>query len=165
MRWTSEEDAWIVNNYPALGIQEGFEQFQKTFGKRHTLESFKTRRRDLGVHVTPKRWREACQNNGKRENVPIGTITTRGRGENYIKVSKGTDGWIPLKKHILGKTKLNEMIVHLDGNKSNDDADNLMVIERTVGAAMTGNKFWSANPIITKTAILCCQLERALDEM
>ena len=163
-RYTKEEDEWILKNYPALGAKIAFSEFQKVFGNRHTLESFKSRRRDLKIHVTEERWREACLNNGQRSNVPVGTIVKRGRGENWIKVSDGTKGWIPLKQHLVGKQPEGMGIVHLDGNKSNDSIDNLAVINRKVSARMSHNKFWSENAVITATAIKCCELESLLND-
>ena len=163
-RYTKEEDEWILQNYPTMGAKTAFSEFQKIFGNRHTIESFKSRRRDLKIHVTEERWREACLNNGRRYNVPVGTIARRGRGENWIKVEDGTNGWIPLKRYFLGKQERGMNIVHLNRNKSDDSIENLAVINRKVNARMTHNKFWSENATITKTAIRCCELESLLND-
>ena len=163
-RYTKEMDEWLMENYPHLGAKECFRQFCEYFNVTKGFQGFKSHINELGLGVTEQRWREACLNNGYRENAPIGTITCRGRNNNMIKVAPGTDGWIPLPHYLLGKPKKNEMVVHLDGDSSNDDLENLMLINRKVGAKMTGNDFWKEEPILTKTAIICCQLECELEE-
>lgn len=160
-RWTKDEDEVIRKVYADIGMKETYRILCETCGNRHSWESFRTRIYDLNLNVTKERWKEACQNNGKHPNVPVGTIVTRGRGENWIKVSDGTKGWMPYKTYLLGKQKGN--IVHLDGNKANDDVENLAVVDRKTGARMTAYKFWNENPIITKTAIMACQLETLVE--
>ena len=162
-RWTAYEDEWLRNNHPVLGHKKGFEEFCKVFGDRHPLSAYMTRTSELGIKVTAERWREACQNNGKHENAPIGTIQKRGRGQNWIKVSKGTDGWVPYAQYLM-KPKSDEIVVHIDGDKSNDDISNLRIIKRSVCARMSKQRFWSEEPIITETGIICCELEQALYE-
>jgi len=160
-RYTPEEDEWIKANYSMLGAEESLKRLSEKFGDRHTIQSFKSRCTDLGLKVTKKRWREACLNNGKHENVPIGTIQKRGRGHNWIKVGKGCEGWIPLTQHLLECPK-GSIIIHLDGNKANDNLDNLRIVNRSISSRMSGWRMWSQNPIITETGIKCCELQEAL---
>lgn len=162
-RFTKEEDSWIIANYPHKGIEVGYPEFIKVFGNVHTRESYISRAKDLGVKVTDARWRQACKNNGYRDNVPIGTIQKRGRGHNWIKIGDGTEGWIPLTQYLLGNNK-DKVIIHLDGNKTNDSLDNLRVVSRQVLARMSKQRFWSENSVITETGILCCELQQLLSE-
>ena len=162
-RFTAAEDEWIIENYPHLGIEHGYPAFCEIFGSHHPRYAFITRAQDLGVKVTAERWRKACMNNGQHDNAPVGTIAKRGRGQNWIKTGKGTEGWMPLAQYLLGDNQ-NKIIIHLDGNKANDDLSNLRVISKAVCARMSKNKFWSSNPIITETGVLCCELQQLLCE-
>lgn len=161
-RWTSGEDDLIRSIYPNVGMKATYDELCKVFGERHPWESFRTRIYDLHLNVTHERWEEACKNNGTRTNVPVGTVVKRGRGENWIKVADGTDGWIPLKRHLLGEQGKGMNIVHLDGDKANDDIDNLMAVNREVCALMARNGFWSENREVTRTGIMWCELVQAM---
>lgn len=162
-RYTPDEDDWLMANYPHMGCKTAFNELNRIFGKAHAFKGFMTHICDLGLKVTDDRWRKACQNNGTHENDPIGTIRKRGRGQNWIKVAEGTSGWIPLTQYLLGeKSGEGMIIVHLDGNKANDDLSNLRVISKAVAARMSRHGFWSEEPIITETGIMCCKLQEAL---
>lgn len=160
-RYTTEEDEWIIRHYSELGASETFKKLCERFGNRHGYQGFKTRCSELGLKVTEKRWREACLNNGARENVPIGTIQKRGRGQNWIKVGGGCEGWIPLTQYLL-ECPEGSIIIHLDGNKANDNLDNLRIVNRSISSRMSRWRMWSQNPIITETGIRCCELQDAL---
>lgn len=162
-RYTLEEDEWIKANYPALGATEAFKRLCERFGNRHTIESFRSRRRDLGVNIPKDKVNKLRRENHEYNNVAIGTIVKRGRGQNWIKVGEGTEGWMPLTKYLCDVPE-GYNIVHLDGDKANDDITNLRVVSKQVTARMTHNRFWSSNPIITETGILCCELQEALDK-
>lgn len=157
-RWTAEEDNWLIANHPHLGHELGYPAFCEVFGERHPLSSYRTRTKELHLHVTPERWRSACKNNGNRDNVPVGTLKVRGRGQVWVKVADGTAGWMPLAQAIM-RPRPGEIVVHLDGDKENNDPDNLMAVSRSVLARMSRQHFWSEDPNITKTGILCCELE------
>lgn len=158
-RYTAEMDAWLLENYPHLGARESYKQLCEKFNVTKGYQGFLSHLQEIGAYVTEKRWRESCKNNGHRENVPVGTICLRGRGENYIKVGKGSDGWMRLSHYRIGKPEKGKYVIHLDGNKANDEIDNLKIINQTVMGLMTGNNFWSEDPVLNKTAVLCCELE------
>ena len=162
-RWTPIEDEWLKSHHPHLGHKEGYKRFCEVFGERHPLSAYRTRTSELGIKVTQERWREACKDNGKHDNVPVGTIKTRGRGHNWIKVSDGTDGWVPLSTYLINP-KDGNIVIHLDGNKANDAIDNLVEVSRSICARMSKQNFWNEEPIITKTGIACCELQQALYE-
>lgn len=58
----------------------------------------------------------------------------------------------------------NQVIVHIDGNKNNNDPDNLFIASRSTLGRMLKNQFWSDNPTITKTGLICCELEELLNK-
>jgi hypothetical protein len=160
-RFTQEENEWIMQNYPSLGAEKTLKGLCERFGNRHTIKSLQTQCKYLSLNVTEQRWREACLNNGHHENVPIGTVQKRGRGQNWIKVGKGCEGWIPLTQHLLDCPE-GSIIVHLDGNKANDSLENLRIVKRSINSRMVAWRMYSENPIITETGIRCCELQEAL---
>ncbi|MBR3243035.1 MAG: HNH endonuclease [Parasporobacterium sp.] len=159
-RYTPEQDKWLAENYPHMGAEKAHKAFEETFGIKKGLQGFKTHCNDLGLHVTDKRWREACQNNGHHEGMPIGAIRKRSRG---VVFTKTEDGWKPLCHTLVGDIPKGHFVVHLDKDTTNNEKENLAVISRKVGARMTVNKFWSDNAELTKTGVLCCELEEALE--
>lgn len=161
--YSREENEWLKEIYPTTGARETYAQFQIIFNRCPGWAGFKSHLSDLNLKVTKQRWRVACLNNGYHPNVPIGTIVTRGRGENWIKVSDGTNGWIPLKKHRIGNVPRGGMIIHLDGDKANDNAENLMVVDAKTSARLTGCDMWSKNAELTRTAIIWSNLVDALE--
>lgn len=160
-KYTQIEDEWIKANYSILGAEKAFRGLCERFGDRHTMSSFRTRVHDLGITMPEERRFELRSENHKYENVPIGTIAKRGRGHNWIKVGEGTEGWKPLTQHLLDIPD-GMIAIHLDGNKANDNPDNLRIVSRAVAVRMSRNKFWSKEPIITETGIACCELQEAL---
>lgn len=161
--WTEQEDLWIIENHPHLGHKLGYAEFCKIFGDRHPVSAYKTRTSELKVKVTPERWRNACKNNGQHDNVPVGTIKKRGRGQNWIKVSDGTDGWVPLARYLM-KPNCNQIVVHINGDKSDDRLENLRLIERKISARMSKQNMWSECSEITETALILCELQQCLKE-
>ena len=162
--YTKEENEWLKEVYPTTGARETYLRFQERFSRRPGWAGFKSHLTDLNLKVTEQRWRKACLNNGKHPNAPIGTIVTRGRGENWIKVSAGTDGWIPLKKYLIGDVPKGKMIIHLDRNKANDDISNLMVVDIKTSARLTGCDMWFENAELTRTAAIWSELVNTLEE-
>lgn len=160
-RYTAEQDKWLVENYPDMGAKEAHRAFEERFGIRKGLQGFKTHCNDLGLHVTEKRWKEACLDNGHHEGMPIGAVRKRSRG---VVFTKTEDGWKPLCQTVVGEIPKTHFVVHLDNDPDNNDESNLAVISRKTGARMSVNKFWSEDPELTKAGILCCELEGRLKE-
>ena len=170
--YTPEQDDWLRENYPHMGASEAYQVFCETFGVMKGYQGFKTHITDLGLKVSAQRQYEADQNNGRRENVPIGTIGIRTHKQRngkivqdkWIKTGEGTAGWMPLSHYIMGKPQKGQRIIHLDGDNLNDDPDNLAVIDLSMCAMMTGNGFWSDDPHITKTALKWCELKMTINK-
>lgn len=170
-RYTQEQDDWLRENYPALGASESYVRFGETFGVKKGFEGFKSHITELGLKVSAKRQYEADQDNGNRENVPLGTVGIRNHKQrngkvvqlNWIKIGKGTAGWIPLAQYI-AKPDKGQRVVHLDGNSLNDDPKNLVAVDNVTTAMMTGNRFWSDDPNITSAGLTWCELRKTLEE-
>ena len=158
-RYTKEQDDWLRDNYPHLGARETQKRFLEKFGIKRGLCGIRTRCRDLGLTETPERKAEWRAENGKKHSVAIGSTHISEGGVQFIKTESG---WRRMSHEIMGAVDKNSNIVHLDGNKLNNVRDNLMAISKQDSAKMAAYKFWSDNPVVTKTGILCCQLESAL---
>ena len=161
-RYKSEHDEWIREHYPDLGGRETFKQFCEHFGITKGYEGFKSHVKELGLRVTEERQREADANNGRHDNLPIGTVRSRCR-QDFIKVGDGMEGWIPLSHYIAGAPNKGYMVVHLDRDIRNNAPDNLVTIHRRVSSSMAGFDMWSENPTINKTAIMTCELKEVME--
>jgi hypothetical protein len=91
--------------------------------------------------------------------VEIGTISS---GTYSTPAIRTENGWERIDRQIVGKLKDDEVIIHLDMDKNNNDPKNLMVVKKSITSQMAKNHFWSDNAEITKTGVLWCQLSAAL---
>lgn len=156
--FTKEEIEWLEENYPEMGAELATDGFNKKFCKHKTLNSIKTYVSKIGLTVTEERQKVVDRDIQNRKE--IGEVVYR-KGIPFIKQDDGS--WIPKKYIVAGMPKKNEIVVNLDGDKENCSIENLMIIHRRISAKMSINKFWSENRDITKTGILACQLEDALN--
>ena len=159
--YTPEQDEWIRENYPNKGCAACYEEFQKLFGVEKGYCGFRSHVTDLGLRVTKERQKIADANNGNHEKKPNGSVRKNARGQWFI---KRNGKWIPMARDAVSEIPKGHTVVHLDGNLDNNSVDNLAVVSRKTIARMTHNHFWSKDPVITKTGILCCELENALAE-
>ena len=74
------------------------------------------------------------------------------------------EGWIPLSHYVAGVPERGQMVVHLDRNIRNNDRENVMIVNKSASAMMTGCRMWSENPCITKTGIMACELKLLIDD-
>lgn len=162
-RYKPEHDEWLREHYAELGAKEAFEQFCKHFGITKGFEGFKSHIKELGLYCTKEQTVSRIQANRSDQNVPIGTVR-RGCREDFIKVGKGTEGWMPMSHYVAGKPKRGQMVVHLDRDIRNNEKDNLMIVGRSASAMMTGSDMWSENPVINKTGIMACELKVLIDD-
>lgn len=157
--YSDEQLEWLKENYPKLGRVKATKAFNELFNESRTTSAIRKRCIEMNLKVTCDRLRDrAIENTGRYKEV--GELGTGGNGDPYIKTD---EGWIPVKYAVAGKQE-GKILVHLDGNKHNNSKENLAFITRKVSARMIKNKFWSENPEITKTGIICCELEQSLKE-
>jgi len=152
--YSEEQLEWLKENYPKLGRIKAAKIFNEKFSENKSAWAIKNMCQRMGLRVTEERHSEiAIENSGRYH--PVGAVRPMAHGEPYVKTE---DGWVPVKEQVMGKQK-GKILVFLDGNQNNVEKNNLMFITRAVSARMTKNEFWSENPEITKTGILCCELE------
>lgn len=155
--YSDEQIEWLKENYPKLGRVEATKRFNEKFHEKRSTAAIKKMGHTLGLHVTKERRKQVPIENSGRFHE-IGTVREGANKELYVKTETG---WKPLKYTICEK-KPGKNLVYLDGNKNNVNENNLMYITRAVSARMIKNKFWSEDPEITRTGIICCELEQAL---
>ena len=156
-KYTEAEDCFLKENYPKYGYLKTAELFNNRFSTR-TPKAIQGRCKALGLSINEERKVELKKEIGASNYrvVPIGTISSGLYGTPAI---KNINGWERLDKKISGS---GEIVVHLDGNKENNEPRNLMTISKWVKARMAYYSFWSEDPEINRTAILWCQLDEAL---
>lgn len=170
--WTAEEDQFLIENYPDLGARRCSAQILKKFGKERSAKSIYSRIKDLYnkgiisnvIHVSEKRYAEAKCENGNHDHSPIGTIVERQRGILFIKYKSGADGWMPLRRYIVGDEASDKVVIHLNNDKSDCRPENLACIDRTVMMRLNRYHLLSENAEITKTSIMLCELMKAMQQ-
>ena len=158
--YSKEQERWLIENYPHLGIKKCTKEFNRIFNDSRSNGAIKIRCLQLGVKTTEERRKErAIENTGRYH--AVGAIIKKTHGEPYIKCEDGK--WRRLKDIVYGYKPKGYLIVHLDGDVNNYEKDNLLAIPRSISARMTANNFWSDFSEVTKTGIICCELEEAID--
>lgn len=167
-RYTPQQVQFLRDYYPDHVAAATAAEFSRLFGIPRSKDHIRWYVEKLGIKVSRERLLEVKKQNvgknGRTNNigktVPVGTIrvTKKTGGEPYIKTETG---WVMLKKYLVDCPE-GMHIVHLDGDVTNCDPDNLMAIDPDVHARMAVNHFWSDNPELTRTGIECCKLESTL---
>lgn len=163
-KYSKEHDAFLRKCYPVYGNQKTTEMFNEHFGTNRSFRAISRRCiSNLHLKVNEKRLTEARKESGLKgyKYQPIGAISSKTYGTPAVKTE---EGWKRLDRMTIGDVKDDEIIVHLDMNKENNDPENLMVIKKSITVRMAKNHFWSEHPEITKTGILWCQLDEALEK-
>jgi hypothetical protein len=156
--YTDEQLEWLRVNYPRLGRVKCQKEFNAMFNEDRSIQGLRVMCTKMGLTVTKERRKEtAIENTGRC--YPIGAVIKKAHDEPYIKTEHG---WKRLKDMAYGSKPKGYVIAHLDQNVDNYSRDNLVAISRSVHIRMAHNKFWSKDPEITKTGILCCELEQML---
>ena len=159
-KWTREEDDFLRRFYPNNGIVKTHNAFKSMYDGNISMRGVEHRVQFLGLNVTERRKKDLANASSKRmhvihetynKKVDVGTINTE---SGWIKTD---DGWKRLG-NILGVPK-GCYAVHLDGDVKNNDSNNIAVIPMAISCMMTINGFWSEHPEITRTGIMCCELE------
>lgn len=158
--YSKEQEQWLIENYPKLGIKKCTEEFNRIFNDSRSYGAIKIRCVYLGLRTSEERKKaKAIENTGRWHTV--GTIVKKTHGEPYVKCDDGK--WRRLKDIAYGDKPKGYLIVHLDGDTNNCEKNNLLAIPRSISARMTANDLWSEFPEVTKTGIICCELEEAID--
>lgn len=171
--YTEEHDNWLKANHTKFIHRELADKFNDYFGTTKSYGAIKERCRILGLTIDEderiRRARYGQELTMSKRRLPVGTIGRPANGYLLIKTSDSHDGWEYLSKYVLRQhgieVKSGEQTVFLDGNKTNYNPDNLDVMPTKYAPVMMKNKFFSENPIITKTGIKWCELHELLGDV
>ena len=157
-KWTKEEDDFLTAFYPDHGVATTLTAFNNRFCYQISERALKHRVYDLGLRLSEKRYMEKQIANGKafcqKPRRDVGFINPE------TGMIKTADGWKRLSA-LLNVPK-GYYAVHLDNDVTNNKKENIAIIPCATSMRMTKYKFWSENSEITKTGILCCELERTI---
>ena len=156
--YSPEQQEWLKEMYPKHGRTVTTKLFNERFRENKSEYAVKNKCIKMGLTVTEERKKEIAIENTKRFHK-IGTLVVKQHGEPYVKTERG---WKRLKNIVYGDVPKGKILVHLNGDPTDCNINNLYPISKSINARMTANKFWSENPTITKTGILCCELEELL---
>lgn len=144
--------------YPDHGARATLEQFQKRYGPGVTKRAIEARVQYLGLRLSDERYRAKQLENGRnfcqKERRAVGFVNPN---TGYIKTDSG---WKRLGAVL--QVPKGKYAVHLDGDKTNNTQENIMIVSQKVSMKMTAYKMWSEERELTKTGIICCQLEEAI---
>lgn len=159
-RWTEAETAWLAGYYPEHGITQSMKEYERIFKKHMSYRRLTRRVQYLGLHLTDERRAQVLRRNGEnycqKERRDIGFVNPD------TGMIKTENGWMRLGKYL--DIPEGFYPIHLNGDKTDNRPENIMVVSRHTCMKMTLNKFWSECGDITKAGILCCDLEDALEQ-
>ena len=146
--YEAEEKEWLKAHYSTLSGKELAEQFNAKFDHNKGVKSLQHYcTRWLGINSDRDRYEE-------RRCKP-GAIIKNCRGEYLIKTKSG---WKYLTHQIIGKVPKGYVVVHLDGNKDNNSADNLIAVKNGIQTIVKNAGMWSENAEISRTAFKWAEL-------
>lgn len=185
-QYTDEQKQWISENCN-WSKYYSFNDFVSSFNERFGTHTTRNQlfgycyRNDLYKkgdikHHTQFKKGERCDTS--REEYPIGTIRCSGNRP-YIKVQmcngksnvvgKGRDNhglnepyWKPLQKKIwednYGTVPIGYEVCSLNGNKFDENIENIGIIDERIKGTMALNGWWTENSKLTATAVQWCNL-------
>lgn len=159
--YTPEQEEWLRSYYPFHGYVVTAEEFNRRYNANRTPAAIKVKCKTMKLKVEEHRRKARGIENTRQYVHPIGAIVIKQHGEPYVKTE---NGYKRLKNLTYGKIPKGKVLVHLNGDNSDCSLDNLLPVSRSVLARMTINDFWSKNKVITKTGIMCCELEEMLQK-
>jgi hypothetical protein len=167
-KFTEEQNNWIIKNYPVLGAKKATEEFNKIFPVGRSRSTIVSQAFKLGVQVNgdvAASLQKSCS-----EKLPIGSSVIRYSKKDGRKSPKATvwvkletGEWVRESYAAVGKIEKHQRVIHLDGDTFNNSKDNLEVVDMKTLSKMSAYKMWSEDPTITKTGIMCVQLENLLE--
>ena len=161
-KWTVEEDDFLIVNYPDMGSVK----VHKTFCKKYGYVSYKSLQSrctcKLKLRVSDKRWSDIAKASSERQyrnptrpSVPVGYVNKKSG------MVKTTNGWTRLGRML--NVPKGSYAVHLNNDVTDNRPENIAIISKRTSMKMTSYRFWSQNEQITKTGIMCCELEDLLN--
>ena len=162
---SKEQDEFLRENYPKYGGKKTTALFNEKFNTNKTWSQIRSLCHNRGLRIEDKDIRNQCSHT-RGCKYEIGE-TSKGGCEEYVKVSdtKWIRACVHIYEQVYGNIPDGYIVIHLDGDKSNNDPNNLEAIPRRFGAKMMRNKLWTHNAVLTKGVIALFELQDKLKEM
>lgn len=164
--YTEEQIEWLKNTYPKYGCRKTAEMFNEKFHENRTMRGMQNFGTAYGIQVDPKvRIKNRTGlDHGKRAVREAGSL----RWECGRLVMKMPDGrWQQVGRAVyeqkIGQIPKGWSVIHLDGDVSNYEENNLAAVPIKIHGMLQGNGLRSENAEITKTGIEWCKLKAALE--
>lgn len=151
-KYTAAEREWLSVNYPDLGAAECAKEFCLKFGRQIKPD---TLRRYCSQHLGVKRDMDK-----RYQGSAIGTLSVNCRGEAKIKTE---NGWVKAT-HCYVDVPNGAVAFNLDRDIYNNAPENIGITTNSNFRKMRNYGFWSQDREITKTGLLCCELETLIQQ-
>jgi hypothetical protein len=172
--YTSEEIEFLKKTVKGKSYEEIYRLFNERFGLELNPGQIggKIRNMGLGNGMDNRYGYGRKPNDHAFNSYQIGMELIFSDGYTYVKIyswkdgdplSKNSEKW--RKKHLLiwekahGPIPQGHVIIFADGNKSNTDPDNLLLVSRSEQIIMNHYGLISSDPEITKTGLLVARLK------
>lgn len=158
-RYTEEQIAWLMENYPRMGCRKVAEAFNERFGCNKTVSAMK----NFGVvHGIQVEHEVASINKVEQHISPVGAI----RREGNRTVIKTEEGWEQVGRAVVKAAGLEipkgYNVIHLDGDTSHYDISNLAVVPVKYCGLLMAHGLRSEDARITKAGVAWCELYESL---
>lgn len=163
--YTDEEMKWLKENAPYHLIDETTSLFNEKFGRDKSTIAIKSYTVSHGIRIADGVIKDGYVERGKKREK-IGRVYTDAKGNKKIKRKSGEDV-IPMTHHVWeihnGKIPGGHMIVHLDGDRANNDIENLACVPKKYHTTLNKHlRTESNNPELMRTKIKYCELKEAI---
>lgn len=169
--YTKEQDDWLRENWATYG-SDAVQMFNERFGQQRTYQMIRSHcQRVLKVHLNKDALSKKRRQNAKRY-VPIGTTVKDSGGYWSIKVAdeygKRNSNWVLLHHYnyikAYGEIPKGAVVIFLDGNADNCNAENLKAIPQSMNALLMKKGLRTADKTLTETGIEWCRLYKLLQD-
>lgn len=159
--YTPEEDRFIRANLPGRSWEEFTALFNSHFGSDRSLPSLRTHAYRLGV----SNGRCGALDAAKARTLPVGTVRDRSEGTLYVKTESGE--WVPQSvanwEAENGRLPEGCTLIHLDGDRKNNDPSNLAVIDKRARPKLSA-LLHEHEGITRETAIAMATIDRLVKD-
>ena len=151
--FTKKEDVWLKEYAPRFSSNWLSKNIPSVDGNKHSAEAIKMHVREwLDIHKGNGGVREDTIQTYKR---PLGSLCSWGTGRTRIKIKDTGDDridWYPYGRYVYEnhygiKLPNNVQIIHLDGDRTNFDINNLCPVTHREHAILTANDWHSSGEI------------------
>ena len=162
-KFTNEQNQWLIENYPHMTLKECTDTFNKKFNIGRSRQTICTQANKLGIKQNDETVKKSYLFE-HYNSYPIGATVTRHTTTASCVYQKTESGWKRQTHLVMGDVPKGHVVVHLDGDYTNNSKENLQVITMRENALMTANKFWSEDPELRKTGLVWCKLMNVIGD-